>query len=288
MLALFTALWLAAFMLGPSIRAQAATAPVTGSVVNVRSGPGLEYNIVGNVYEKSLVTILDTQAGWAKISYGDLQGWTNHDFLGDEQPSVSAGPIPQIILNGKPVAFEVTPRIVDNRLLVPLRSIFETIGSTIKWDQAVQTATITRHNMAIVLPVNSNQATVNGKLQELEVPAQTVEQRLLIPLRFVAETLGGIVGWETDTNTVYLISPPAMGATPLAAQVVSAKINLRSGPGLAYSIIGSARSGETLPIAEQQNGFYLVSREGAQTWVASWVVEVVWGYNVKWNPDSMN
>ncbi len=270
--------------LGSCGYAQAATASITASVVNLRSGPGTSYKIVGTINEKSLVTILDIESGWAKIRHGELQGWVNDDYLAVEEQKSPDTPVPQVMLNSKPVSFKVSPRMVNNRLLVPLRSVFETIGSTIKWDQATQTASISRHNLAIMLPINSATATVNGKAWKLDVPAQVSQQQILVPLRFVAESLGGCVGWDSDINTVYITAPPAGGAKPLAVEAGSAKVNLRSGPGLSYSITGSALSGETLPILDEQNGFFKVKREGTEAWVASWVVNVVWGYNIEWKP----
>lgn len=274
--------------LGPAAYAKAATASITASVVNVRSGPGTGYQVIGKVNEKSLVTILDIDSGWAKIRSGELQGWVNDDFLAVEEQEPPDAAVPQVILNGKPVSFTVSPRMVNNRLLVPLRSVFEAIGSTIKWDQATQTASISRHNLAIMLPVNSTTATVNGKVWKLDVPAQVAQQQILVPLRFVAESLGGCVGWDSDINTVYITAPAAGGAKPLAVEAGSAKVNLRSGPGLNYSVTGSALSGETLPILNEENGFFKVKRQGTEAWVASWVVNVVWGYNVEWKPGMMD
>ncbi|NMC26967.1 MAG: SH3 domain-containing protein [Syntrophomonadaceae bacterium] len=272
----------------PAAHAQAATASITASVVNVRSGPGTAYQIIGKVNAESLVTILDIESGWAKIRSGELQGWVNDDFLAVEEQEPPDAAVPQVILNGKPVSFTVSPRMVNNRLLVPLRSVFEAIGSTIKWDQATQTASIARHNLAIMLPINSTTATVNGKAWKLDVPAQVAQQQILVPLRFVAESLGGCVGWDSDINTVYITAPAAGGAKPLAVEAGSAKVNLRSGPGLNYSVTGSALSGETLPILDEENGFFKVKRQGTEAWVASWVVNVVWGYNVEWKPGMMD
>ncbi|MEQ8237429.1 MAG: stalk domain-containing protein, partial [Syntrophomonadaceae bacterium] len=251
-------------------------------------GPGISYEIVGSINAKSLVTILEIESGWAKIRYGEMQGWVNDDFLAVEEQEPSDIAVPKVMLNGKAVSFTVSPSMVSNRLLVPLRSVFEAIGSTIKWDQVTQTASISRHNLAIKIPINSATATVNGKAWKLDVPAQVAKQQILVPLRFVAESLGGCVGWDSDINTVYITAPPAGGAKPLAVEASSAKVNLRSGPGLGYSISGSALSGETLPILDEQNGFFKVKYEGTEAWVASWVVNVVWGYNVEWKPGIMD
>lgn len=274
-------------LLGPINQAKAANAVITGSVINVRSGPGTEYQVSGNLYEKTLVTVLDIRDVWTMIQYGNLQGWVNNEFISAVQAASSAGPTPKVILNGKPLSFEVSPRIESNRILIPMRTIFDTIGAAVEWDQTTQTATVTRGNIKIVLPINSTSPTVNGKVCKLDVPARVYQQRTLVPLRFIGEALGGTAGWDPATNTVHLTSPPASGTTPVAVKVVSNKVNLRSEPSTSSSIAGTSFLGETLPIVGQQNGFYQINRRGTKAWVASWVVDVVWGYKVQWNPDTI-
>lgn len=282
-LTLTTFVYLAS-LLGAVDRVEAATATITGSEVNVRSGPGTQYPVMGSIYAKNMVTTLETSDAWTRIESGNMQGWVNNQFLSTSEPGLLASPTLKVMLNGNPVSFEVPPHLENNRVLVPLRAVFDAIGATINWDQTTQTATVTRANLEIVMPINSTHATVNGQVWEMDVPARMVQQRIMIPLGFVGKTLDGSAGWEPDTNTVYLAYPPAAGLTPLSVKVVSAKVNLRSGPGTAYSIVGAAVSGEELPILAQQNAFYQVNRAGTEAWVASWVIDVVWGYNVQWNP----
>lgn len=43
---------------------------------------------------------------------------------------------------------------------------------------------------------------VNGEEIEPDVPAQIIEGRTMVPLRFVAEVLGAEVGWDGKTYTV--------------------------------------------------------------------------------------
>ena len=45
--------------------------------------------------------------------------------------------------------------------------------------------------------------TVDGKILELDVPPQTVNNRTLVPLRAIFEGMGAVVDWQDDTQTVF-------------------------------------------------------------------------------------
>lgn len=52
------------------------------------------------------------------------------------------------------------------------------------------------------LPIGNNDAKVNGKTVKLDQPAQIIEGRTMVPLRFVAEQLGCEVEYVSDDKTV--------------------------------------------------------------------------------------
>ena len=59
----------------------------------------------------------------------------------------------------------------------------------------------------------------------LDVPAQVVNGRTLVPVRFISESLGAQVGWEEDTQTVIItmeLSEEKTAATPTPAQTAEA------------------------------------------------------------------
>ncbi|NLG33545.1 MAG: SH3 domain-containing protein, partial [Syntrophomonadaceae bacterium] len=59
---------------------------ITGSVVNVRSGPGSDYPVSGNLYQDTEVTILEKGNGWHKIQKNQLVGWVSSSLLKIEDP----------------------------------------------------------------------------------------------------------------------------------------------------------------------------------------------------------
>jgi len=94
------------------------------------------------------------------------------------------------------------PVIVKDCTLLPIRALIETMGGTVGWEEKTQKVTIKLKTTTIVLTINSKQATVNGKVKELDVAPQLINERTMVPLRFVTEALGCQVEWNGDTNTV--------------------------------------------------------------------------------------
>jgi len=58
--------------------------------VNVRSGPGTNYNILNTLTKGTMITILETRGDWQQIQYGSLQGWVKSAFISAGNPASSA------------------------------------------------------------------------------------------------------------------------------------------------------------------------------------------------------
>jgi phosphate transport system substrate-binding protein len=93
--------------------------------------------------------------------------------------------------------------------MVPLRVIFETLGADVSWDGATQTVTGRKAGKEILLTVGSRTARINGAPRALEQPAQILEGRTLVPLRFVGEALGAEIAWDARRQAVVISSTDA-------------------------------------------------------------------------------
>lgn len=113
-----------------------------------------------------------------------------------------------ITVEGSPLAMPVPPIIIEGRTLVGVRSVGEAIGGTVDWDPVKRAATVTRRSDTVVLTLGKQEALVNGKPQTMDVPAQLVGDRTMVPLRFIAEALGGAVEWNPDTKTANILRKP--------------------------------------------------------------------------------
>ena len=114
---------------------------------------------------------------------------------------VGAGDGIKVIIDGKAMTFEVPPRIVNDRILVPLRAIFEEMGADVEYDDETRTVTATKGDTVVVLTIGDASPTVNGVVVTIDQPGIVVDNRTLAPLRFVAEAFGGTVEWVDATKT---------------------------------------------------------------------------------------
>ncbi len=107
-----------------------------------------------------------------------------------------------VSLNGEKLVFDVSPIIVNDRTLVPMRTIFEALGAEVTWDNTARTAVAVKGGDVIKIAVDSDIMLLNGAIVRLDVPARIVEERTLVPLRAVSEGLGADVNWNNDKREV--------------------------------------------------------------------------------------
>lgn len=116
--------------------------------------------------------------------------------------AVSANAQVNVVLDGKKINFETSPAIVEGRTLLPIRSVVEAIGGDVQWDNGTKTVTINTCDVEISIVINSKNPIVNGEAKNLDVAAQIIGGRTMVPLRFVGEALGAEVGFDANTKTV--------------------------------------------------------------------------------------
>ncbi len=104
-------------------------------------------------------------------------------------------------LNGETKTMDVAPIIRNSRTMLPVRYVAEALGASIDWDGATSTATLKTADTEIKITVGAATATVNGQSVTLDSPAFIENSRTYMPVRFVAETLGGTVAWDGATST---------------------------------------------------------------------------------------
>jgi hypothetical protein len=105
-----------------------------------------------------------------------------------------------VVVNGQQMQFNQPPVERSGRVFVPLRGVFERLGATVVYDNGNINATGNGRNISLRL--GSNQATINGQNQTLDVAPFLVGSSTLVPLRFIAQALGASVDWNNNTSTV--------------------------------------------------------------------------------------
>jgi hypothetical protein len=93
---------------------------------------------------------------------------------------------------------DVLPKIDNGRTLVPLRFIANALGANISWNDATQEVTLILDGKILTFAIGE---TAPG----MDIPAQLVDGRTLVPLRFICEFFGAIVTWCDDMRDIEII-----------------------------------------------------------------------------------
>ncbi len=116
---------------------------------------------------------------------------------------------PIMEVNGAEIEIDVgrgtKPIVTDGRTLVPIRAIIEAFGGVVGWDDATQTVKLTMADDVIILAINSKTAYLNNTAYTLDVAPAVINDRTMLPVRFIAEGFNLGVAWEGDTQTVTII-----------------------------------------------------------------------------------
>lgn len=123
----------------------------------------------------------------------------------------------QVYVDDALLSLDVAPVLQQNRTLVPLRGIFEALGAQVEWNGQEKSVSATKGDLAIWLQIGNTQAKKNGQNVQLDVPASLLNNRTMVPLRFVGEALGAEVNWDGATRTVR-INSQGQGSTVPGAE----------------------------------------------------------------------
>lgn len=107
-------------------------------------------------------------------------------------------------VDGKVIDFpDQAPVIQNDRTLVPVRFIAESLGYDVEWNPDDNSAVI--DNGKIIMYIGTNKAKINGQNVTLDVASTLLGDRTMVPLRVIAETLDCTVDWF-GTNRMILVN----------------------------------------------------------------------------------
>ena len=152
---------------------------------NLTPVPDVKLNLTGFYYEDLCIAEKDGKFGLIKLS----------------SPRCIS-----VRLNGNKVYFDQLPVIENDRTLVPLRAIFEALDAEVLWDAETRTVSSTKGDISVSLTIDDVNATVNGTIEVLDAPAKIINDRTMVPVRFIAQSFGAAVDWDPNTRTVIVAS----------------------------------------------------------------------------------
>lgn len=129
----------------------------------------------------------------------------------------------QVIINGEELLTDVAPIIISGRTLVPLRAIFEALGAEVEWDEKNRQVIGRKVSLSIILQIDNQFAKLNNQQIELDVAAIIINDRTMVPIRFIAESLGEDVFWDSENRMVKI--GDATAEVKNANETIIARVN---------------------------------------------------------------
>jgi len=113
----------------------------------------------------------------------------------------------QFKVNNQTKTLDAPPIIKNSRTLLPIRAVVEAMGGQVKWDPSDRRVDIIYEGKSINLWIGKNKAKINGQEVMIDpsnpnVVPEITNSRTMVPLRFVAESLGCNVEWIPETKIV--------------------------------------------------------------------------------------
>lgn len=110
---------------------------------------------------------------------------------------------PRIRVNDREVFFpDANPYIENGTTMIPVRGVLEQLGAVVTYDDATREVRAVEGDVEVVLPVGSDEGSINGEAHVLINPPVNLDGRVHIPIRFVSEAFGAEVGWDYDQYLV--------------------------------------------------------------------------------------
>lgn len=111
-------------------------------------------------------------------------------------------PVENVLIGKGNAKFDTPPVIKHGRTLIPVRAVSEAMGATVEWNDEEKIATITKDEIVIKFNLAENKVYVGEAEVALDVPAEVMNNRTMVPLRFIAEQLGLNVEWDEELGTI--------------------------------------------------------------------------------------
>ncbi len=117
-----------------------------------------------------------------------------------------------VMIEGTQIVFDVPPQIINDRTMVPMRKIFETLGAKVDWYGEANLIIATKNELIIAMEIGkadfsvTNVITGETKTVELDSVPVIIDERTLVPARAISESLGYYVDWSAQTQTVLITS----------------------------------------------------------------------------------
>ncbi len=129
-----------------------------------------------------------------------------------------------IMLDGEKLSLDVKPQIINGRIMIPMREIFEALKADVEWNADKKEITAKSDIGTVIMRIGYLLMYVNGTPKLLDVAPQITDGVTMIPLRNISEAMGCNVNWDDSTQTASINNWESVWVKKLSASYSFAQI----------------------------------------------------------------
>lgn len=310
LLLLFT-IMIPSMQIGQKAFAETGDLKVTGTILNLREGPGLSYPIITTLEEGDMLTSIGSQDEWIEVKTGNYQGWvaswlttpTNSVETIDKtviaqvdrlnirtEPDISSAVLGQLSTGNQAILLQESnewAKINWNGLVGWVSTSYVTIIDTStktteeKVNETEKESVIASENTTFTVSVDTLNVRKNADLTSKKIGTVTKGQvfKVLkqehnwVQIQFNDNQTGWVYSfYGTFSNTTKVSSTHSSKTALGSITIIYNGTNLRSDASTAAEVVERVDAGETYPIVGKKGDFYEVQLDNKTAFVANWVV----------------
>lgn len=113
-------------------------------------------------------------------------------------------------MGDKPLESDIMPRLIGGHVFVPLRPVIEAIGGQVLYDSATDSAVCAVGQRVLRVQPGKMEVLVDGRSIALPFPPVIEKDRIMMPLRMIADFIGTTVVWDG----LYGVAALVLGGEP--------------------------------------------------------------------------
>ncbi|BAF60544.1 hydrolases of the alpha/beta superfamily [Pelotomaculum thermopropionicum SI] len=162
------------------------------------------------------LSLLAAVGGRAMAQEGEAGALPRQDSVQVAASAAPSGPAAgtgfSVKLNGRPVVFDVSPRLEEGRFLLPMRPVLEAMRAKVSWSGETGTAVACLPGTTLAVTAGTQYARINGREYPMPVAAEIDRGRLVVPAEIILQATGAQEQWDGAARVLSLfLKDPGAG-----------------------------------------------------------------------------
>jgi len=178
-----------------------------------------------------------------------------------------------VYLNGEKLIFnDAQPIIVNDRVMVPIRTTADYFGMQTDWNKETETMTFTKGDRTTVHKMRTNVITVNGEAITFDSPSINSMNRTLMPVRMLGEAIGAAIDWNSELRQVIITTE-----TPSVLTATASSTTITSGEEVTINVFASATASKVKIVDTTSNSMvnesvnFTENGDGTKAFSLKWI-----------------